>query len=125
VRQPVGTDQARKDAQLRAALERVERTGRAGLVSMQDSLGTWMREQGLSRHRATPAAHFAFAAACGAQLAAQARAVRFARGTLTVEVDSAALLHELETFRAEDLRRATNHHLGRPDVRRIVFKPRS
>lgn len=126
VQRPVGVDQARHDGELRAAFERVERAGRNGLSSLSDSLSDYMRETGLTRRgRGDAPVYAAFEAAAGAELARRARPVRFARGVLTVEVDSASHLHELESFRGEELRQRVNAALGRNDVRRIAFKPRN
>jgi hypothetical protein len=129
VKKIVGSEQARGDPELSAAFARVEREGRGGVTPLGRSLDLWKRAHGLTRRRAVPEAHTAFHAAikatCGAEIARRARPVKFLRGTLTVEVDSAALLAELESFRAEDLRAATNRELGRPDVRRIGFRPTS
>lgn len=125
MKQPVGIDQARHDAELRQAFGRVEHTGRRGLSSMQDALAEWMRASGLSRRRAESPVYAAFDGAAGADLARRARPVRFQRGTLTVEVDSAAHLHELEAFRGEELRAKANAILGEERIRRIAFKPRT
>lgn len=121
---PVGTEQARLDGELRAAFGRVERAGRNGVSSLQAALAEYMRASGLSRRRTRPAAYAAFERAAGPELARRARPVKLARGVLTVEVDSAAHLHELESFRGEELRARTNELLGRPDVRRLAFKPK-
>lgn len=125
MKRPVGIEQARHDGELRAAFERVERAGRTGVSSLSDSLSRYMRETGLSRRRSEPAAYAAFERAAGAVLARRARPVKLARGVLTVEVDSAGHLHELQSFRGEELRARTNEILGRPDVRRIAFKPKN
>ncbi|MBL8863621.1 MAG: DUF721 domain-containing protein [Planctomycetes bacterium] len=122
---PVGIDQARRDGDLRAAFGRVERTGRNGLSSLSDSIAAYSRATGLSRRRSVPPVHAAFAQAAGVELSRRARPVRLSRGVLTVEVDSATHLHELTSFRGEELRQRVNEILGRPDVRRIAFKPRN
>lgn len=125
MKQPIGIDQARRDGELRAAFERVERGGRSGLSSLQESLGSYMRATGLTRRRAESPVYAAFDAVAGSDLARRARPVRFARGVLTVEVDSASHLHELESFRGEEMRQRVNRQLGRDDVRKIAFKPRN
>ncbi len=124
MRSPVGTDQARRDPALRQAFARVERDGRRGLASLQDSLSAYMRATGLTRRRRESPVYAAFETAAGPALAAHARPVRFAKGTLTVEVDSAAHLHELEAFRGRELRVQANDILGREDIRRIAFRPK-
>jgi Ser/Thr protein kinase RdoA (MazF antagonist) len=51
-----------------------------------------------------------------------ARAVRFARGELFVEVDSAAHLHELANFTGEQVRALANSRLGSEQIRRVHFQ---
>ncbi len=123
MKQPVGIDQARNDRELREAFERVEHGGRNGLTSLQASLGSYMKETGLTRRRTESPVYAAFDAAAGSDLARRARPVKFLRGVLTVEVDSASHLHELESFRGEELRAAVNRQIGANDVRKIAFKP--
>lgn len=125
MKRPVGSDQARHDGQLRAAFERVERGGRNGLSSLQDSLSSYLRETGLARRRTESPVYAAFDAAAGPDLARRARPVRFARGVLTVEVDSSSHYHELVSFRGEELRLRVNEMLGKPDVRRIAYRARN
>jgi hypothetical protein len=48
--------------------------------------------------------------------------VRFARGELCVEVESAAHLHELTNFSGERYRELANAQLGRAEIQRIVFR---
>ncbi len=122
MKRPVGIEQARNDGELRAAFERVERVGRNGVSSLQESLGAFMRETGLTRRRSESPVYAAFEAVAGPDLSRRARPVRFARGVLTVEVSSASHLHELESFRGEELRARVNRELGRDDVRKIAFK---
>lgn len=125
MKRPVGIDQARHDGELRAAFDRVERSGRNGISSFQDSLSSFLRETGLTRRRVVPPVYTAFDAAAGPDLARRARPMRMSKGVLTVEVDSAGHLHELQTFRGEELRQRVNEILGKPDVRRIAFKPKN
>jgi hypothetical protein len=47
--------------------------------------------------------------------------MRFARGELLVEVDSAAHMHELANFTGEEYRARINEHLGKEEVRRLTF----
>ena len=54
--------------------------------------------------------------AVGPQVARRARAVAFQEGTLVVEVDGSAWLHELSILRRE-LVRQLNRRLGGPHVR--------
>lgn len=50
------------------------------------------------------------------------RAVRFERGQLVVEVESAALLAELKSFTGDRYRRALNRELGSETVRSVTFQ---
>ena len=52
----------------------------------------------------------------------RARAVRFKRGELTVEVESAAHLQELSSFTGESIKREANRILGDDRIRNVVFK---
>jgi len=50
------------------------------------------------------------------------RAVRFQRGELLIEVDSAAHFQELQSFTGESYRQRANEHLPQPAIDRVVFK---
>jgi len=123
--QPVGAEQARRDPALRAAFERVERTGRRGLTPLAELLHEYARATGLDRRRSGARRVFAaFDEAAGA-LARRLRPVRFLRGCLTIEVESAALMAELGAFRAQELRALANELLPRPEIRSLVFRPKA
>ena len=51
-----------------------------------------------------------------------ARAVRFARGELFVEIDSATHMHELTNFTGETFRELANARLGSEQIRRVHFQ---
>lgn len=97
-------------------------SGRKGLASIDDALKTFLRASGLGERLGPWAIFRAFSDAVGAQFARHARAVRFARGELVVQVDSAPHLAELKGFLGEQVRARTNQILGRDDVRRITFR---
>ncbi len=63
--------------------------------------------------------------AVGPKLAARALPVRFESGKLSVEVDSAAHLHELANFSGERYRRAANQRLGHDSIQRVVFQAKT
>jgi hypothetical protein len=83
----------------------------------------------------------AFSEAAGPAFARHARAVRFARGELLVEVDSAAHLAELKGFLGEEIRARANqilsgskgaadakssaHPMSGAEIRRISFRLRN
>jgi predicted nucleic acid-binding Zn ribbon protein len=58
--------------------------------------------------------------AVGPGVARRTRAVSFQDGTLLVEVEGSAWLHELTMLR-RDLVRRLNQHLGAPHVRELSF----
>lgn len=92
------------------------------MASLDDALKTFLRASGISERLGPWNIYRAFSDAAGATFARHARAVRFARGELLVQVDSAPHLAELKGFLGEEIRARTNQILGREDVRRITFR---
>jgi len=91
-------------------------------VSMQDAMGRFLRASGLgARMRGWPVFQ-AWIDVAGTELARHARPVRFERGELVVEVGSAAHYQELASFTGEGYRLRANERLGKPEIRRIVFR---
>lgn len=86
-------------------------------------LRTVLRDAGIVAAPANQRVFEAWSRVAG-PLARHAEPVRFVRGTLTVEVDSATHRHELENFTGEGLRKQTNRSLGSMLVRKVVFKSR-
>ena len=64
----------------------------------------------------------AWDAALGYTLARRARPVGFRSGTLTVEVESAAHMHEFQNFTGEQFKTLANARLGAPEIRKVVFR---
>ncbi len=62
--------------------------------------------------------------ALGERLAPHVEVSGFRKGTLTIEVDSPALLSELRGFRSDELRLACNERLDKEKIARIVFRMR-
>lgn len=58
----------------------------------------------------------------GPRLARRARAVRFNRGELVVQVDSATHLQELQNFTGEQYRQQANRLLGDERIKSIAFR---
>jgi predicted nucleic acid-binding Zn ribbon protein len=91
-------------------------------VALGDALRRFLRASGLSEH----ARHFTIFAAwdevLGVQLARRARPVAFQAGTLSIEVESAAHLHELQNFTGEQYRSLANTRLGKTEIRKVVFR---
>lgn len=107
-------------------MTRGQDSGRRALVrdavSMQDAVGRFLRASGLgARMRGWPVFQ-AWIDAAGTELARHARPVRFERGELLVEVESAAHYQELASFTGETYRQRANERLAKPEIRRIVFR---
>ena len=68
---------------------------------MSDAVGAFLRASGIGARTRHIPVHQAWNEAVGAALARRARPVRFERGELVVEVDSAAHLQELSAFTGE------------------------
>ena len=102
--------------------ESSRRTSTREAVPMQDAVGRFLKASGLgARMRSWPVFQ-AWIEAAGTELARHARPVRFDRGELVVEVGSAAHYQELASFTGESYRQRANERLGKPEIRRIVFR---
>lgn len=93
----------------------------AGPRQLGDVLHEFLAQSGIEQGLSGADARRAWAQALG-PLAERARAVRFQRGELVVEVQSSAHLAELQNFTGEDYRRAANRKLGRDLIQRVVFQ---
>jgi len=91
-------------------------------VPMQDALKEFLRESGLGPRLKNSEVFGAFGQALGATLSKRAHPVRFQSGNLTVEVESAAHMHELANFSGEPARRKANKILGAERIARVDFK---
>jgi hypothetical protein len=89
---------------------------------MKEAVGGFLRASGLAAHMRHVPVYQAWNDAVGAALARRARPVRFERGELVVEVDSAAHLQELVAFTGEGFRERANEELGQALVRRVTFR---
>lgn len=88
--------------------------------SVSDLLGGILRDVGHKKARVE--LQEALDAAVGPAAAPSCSVVGLRAGRLIVEVASAPLYAELSSFRADDIRRAINEHLGRPKVATILFR---
>jgi hypothetical protein len=95
-----------------------------GPAPIQEALASLMREAGIRAQRPDLRVFAAWEESAGPALAKRAVPVRFARGELTVEIESAAHLHELKAFTGELVRANVNRRLGSETVRRVVYKLR-
>ena len=95
---------------------------RGGLIvqSISGVLPALLRDLGLESGITGWRAVGEWADAVGPRVASHTRAVSFQEGTLVVEVEGSAWLHELGFLR-RDLVRQLNHHLGSHHVRDLRF----
>jgi hypothetical protein len=98
------------------------RVRRRDALPISDALVGFLRESGLGGKLYNWPIFRAWNQVAGPELARHARAVRFARGELLVEVNSSAHMHELTNFTGEDYRIRLNEHLGKEEVRRLQFQ---
>ena len=104
--------------------------GRGGVAPLDAALKSFLRTSGIAEHLGPWTIFRSFAEAAGPEFARHARAVKFVRGELQVEVDSAAHLAELQGFLGEEIRARANEILGSADsrkaadIRRISFRLR-
>lgn len=70
---------------------------------LSDAVQTWIHLHGLARRQATRELHDAWEAVCEPSWKNTTHPVRIHRGTLVIDVDSAALRHELTAFHAPRL----------------------
>ena len=118
------TTDARRAQGSGASRRPAERGGlqRSGPERLDIALKSFLRASGIGEKLGPWAMFQAFSEAAGPTFSRHARAVRFARGELLVEVDSASHLAELKGFRGEEIRARTNQIHGREDIRRIAFR---
>lgn len=91
-------------------------------TSIHDALNAYLRRSGLDTQIAQARVIGAWRAVVGEALAKRAQAVRFQRGELLVEVQSAAHLQELTQFTGERYRVLANQRLGDARIERVVFQ---
>ncbi len=106
------------------------KNGRGGMAPLDAALKSFLRTTGIGEHLGPWTRFRAFSDAAGSTFARHARPVKFVRGELVVEVDSAAHLAELKGFLGEEIRSRANEILGAADskssgdIRRISFRLR-
>jgi hypothetical protein len=91
-------------------------------VPIARALDGFLAASGLSERLRHSVVLRAWSEAVGAALSRHARAVRFERGELFVEIDSAAHMHELANFTGEQYRELANKHLGSQQIRSVHFQ---
>lgn len=95
---------------------------RGGTVALGDALRGFLRESGLGDRLRHARVFGAFSEALGPQLGARAKPVHFQFGELTVEVESAAHLQELQSFTGDSYRQAANRGLGDEVIKKLSFR---
>ena len=103
----------------------MQKPTRRGPLPIQDAIRAFLREAGLNTAPGDSQVFDAWTQAVGPELERRALPVRFRRGELTVEVNSAVHLQELKNFTGDGYRRKANERLGNETIRRLVFKLRS
>ena len=86
------------------------------------ALDQFLRASGLSAQVGNWPVFQAWSEALGPELGRRALPVRFTRGELVIEVDSAAHMHELANFTGEQYREQANALLGSETIRRVHFQ---
>ena len=94
---------------------------RGGVHTLQEALEELFRKSGIHSRRRDSVVFEAWGDALG-PLGSHARAVRFERGKLVVEVQSSVHMQELSSFTGEDYRKQANRILGEERIRKVVFK---
>jgi hypothetical protein len=95
---------------------------RHGLATMQEALSNFLRESGMTRRVGHGHVFDAFHRALGPALARHARAVKFARGELIVEIDSAPHHQELSGFTGALYLTKANEILGRKEIVKVTYR---
>jgi hypothetical protein len=83
---------------------------------------SFLKDSGLGAQLRHARVFDAWSEALGDKLGARARPVHFQFGELTVEVESAPHLHELQNFTGEQFRCAANQALGDEHIKKILFR---
>ena len=89
---------------------------------MRVAIDGFLRSSKVGSRMKDAAVYGAWREVVGPGMARRARPVRFRKGELVVEVDSAAHMHELEAFTGENHRRAANARIGAERIRRVTFR---
>ena len=91
-------------------------------VPLGDALKTFLRASGLSRRMRWRDLEEIWAAVVGEEVASHTRVVRWARGVVDVEVDSAPLMQELASFYKTSIINDMRARSSGRHIRDILFK---
>jgi hypothetical protein len=89
---------------------------------MRAAIDGFLSGSGVGTRMRHAAVYDAWREVIGPAMTRRAKPVRFDKGELVVEVDSAAHMHELEGFTGENHRRAANARMGVERIRRVTFR---
>lgn len=96
--------------------------GRGGPTNMGDVLRQFMRDTGLGAQLRHARVYGAWSDALGERLRERAKPVHFQFGELTVEVQSAPHMQELQNFTGDQYRREANKRLGEDVIKKVLFR---
>lgn len=85
-------------------------------------LDRFLNQSGIGKHLRQGQVLDAWRKVLGPRLSRRARAVRFLRGELVVQVDSATHLQELQNFTGEQYRQQANRLLGDERIKTVAFR---
>jgi hypothetical protein len=89
---------------------------------MGDVLRQFMRDTGLGAQLRHARVYGAWSEALGERLKERAKPVHFHFGELTVEVQSAPHMQELQNFTGDQFRREANKLLGEDVIKKVLFR---
>ncbi|MFP8870101.1 MAG: DUF721 domain-containing protein [Myxococcota bacterium] len=95
---------------------------RRGPTPLGDVLRHFLKDSGLGAQLRHARVYGAWSKSLGPQLQQRAQPVHFQFGGLTVEVESAPHMHELQNFTGEQYRKAANETLGEEVIKKILFR---
>ena len=98
------------------------RTPRRGPVPLGDALRGFLSASGLGEQLRHAHTYRAWSDAVGLKMSERAKPVHLKFGELTVEVESATHLHELQNFTGEQYRCEANSRLGEERIKKILFR---
>ncbi|MFT7485027.1 MAG: hypothetical protein ACI9F9_000873 [Candidatus Paceibacteria bacterium] len=95
---------------------------RRGPAPLGDVLRHFLKDSGLGAQLRHARVYGAWSDALGERLRERAKPVHFQFGELTVEVESAPHMHELQNFTGEQYRQGANKALGEDVIKKVLFR---
>ncbi len=93
-----------------------------GPTPLGDALRHFLKDSGLGAQLRHARVYGAWSDSVGPRLRERAKPVHFQFGELTVEVESAPHMHELQNFTGEQYRRGANQSLGDEVIKKVLFR---